>query len=145
MQLRRNVFPVRWELNFYILFSLNSVFEVMSWLSRRSVIPEARVLSRDSVFEYCGGQSGTEAGVPSSPYCFPYQYHSTNAPYVSPSWYYFYSKDKRDKFRDHQTKYYSFVYRAAIGRQVLPRFFRPYKLHLPVWILNCLQKKKIVP
>jgi hypothetical protein len=79
------VFPVRWELNFYILFGLNSIFEVMPWLSGRTVAAETRVLSRNSVCEYCGGQSGTETGVLSSPYCFPYQYHATSTPYLSSS------------------------------------------------------------
>jgi len=63
------VFSVRWDLNFYTLFSLNSIFKVMSWLSRRTFVAEARFLSRDSVCEFCGGQSGCETGVPSSPYC----------------------------------------------------------------------------
>ena len=79
------MFPVRWELNFDILFNLNSIFEVMSWLRGRTVVAEDRVLSRDSVFENCGVQSGTEAGVPVNLYCFPYQYHSTNAPRLSSS------------------------------------------------------------
>ena len=76
------MFSVMLELNVYILLSLNSIFDVMSWLSWGTVFAEARVLSRDSVCENCGGQSGS---VPSSPYCFPSQYHSTNAPYLSSS------------------------------------------------------------
>lgn len=73
------MFSVMLELNFYILYSLISVFEFMPWLSGGTVVAEARVLSRDSVCENRGGQSGS---VPTSPYCFPYQYHSTVALYI---------------------------------------------------------------
>ena len=73
------MFSVMLELNFYLLLSLNSIFEVMSWLSGGTVVAEARVISRDNVCENCGGQSGS---VPSSHY-FPCQYYSTNAPYLS--------------------------------------------------------------
>jgi len=46
----------------------------------------------------------------------PYQYHSTNAPYLSPYWYYFYQKDKRAKGGNLQTKQSSFGYRDSAGQ-----------------------------
>jgi hypothetical protein len=49
-------------------------------VSRRPLIAEARVRSRVSPCEICGGQSGT--GTCFSPSCrfFPCQFHSTGAP-----------------------------------------------------------------
>jgi hypothetical protein len=82
------MFPMKWELNLYILSSLNSIFEVISWLIRGTVIFGNRLMSRYSecvcecvcVCESSGGQSDTVAGIPSSPYCFPFQHNSTNIP-----------------------------------------------------------------
>jgi hypothetical protein len=49
-------------------------------VSRRPVTAEARVRSRVSPCEICGGQSGTGTGFPPSTSGLPCQFHSTGAP-----------------------------------------------------------------
>jgi len=50
-------------------------------ISCQNLTIEAQVQSQASLFEICGGQSGTRIGAPLSTLVFPCQYHSTNAPF----------------------------------------------------------------
>jgi hypothetical protein len=50
-------------------------------VSRRPVTAETRVRSRASACEICGGQSDTETGVSPNTSGFPFQFHSTGAPF----------------------------------------------------------------
>jgi hypothetical protein len=49
-------------------------------VSRRPLTAEARVRSRVSPGEICGGQSGTRTGFSPSTSVFPCQFHSTGTP-----------------------------------------------------------------
>jgi hypothetical protein len=54
-------------------------------VSRRPVTTEAPVRSQVSPYGICGGRIGTGTGFSSSTLVFPYQYHSTSAPYLCSS------------------------------------------------------------
>ena len=64
-------------------------------VTRRPLSVEARVPSQISECEICGAQSGTKTGFPPTAWFSPCHYHSTNAPYSSPSTCRPYQKDKR--------------------------------------------------
>jgi hypothetical protein len=66
-------------------------------VSRQPLSAEARIGSQVSLYEICGGHSGTGTGFSESTSAFDCQYHSINASYSSSSTHFSYQKDKQAK------------------------------------------------
>ena len=88
-------------------------------VSRRPVTAQARVRSRGSPCETCGGHSVTGSGFSPSISVLSCHYHSTDAVYSSSSACYSYQKDKRAKLGEPYKKQCKFENRRALGRKVL--------------------------
>ena len=86
---------------------------------------EIRTVSQNSPSNIYGKQSGNDTLFSSVTSCFLRQYHSTNAPYSSPSTCSSYQKEKRAKSRNplkKKKKQYSFGNLIALDRKEVPPF-----------------------
>lgn len=94
------------------------------WSSK--AVPSSKLLGAEdrlqfhvSRCEICGGQRDTDRDFSEGPSVFPYQYHSTNTPYLSASEYYSSQEDKRAKPGNPETKQCSFGYQRTLDKKVV--------------------------
>jgi hypothetical protein len=66
-------------------------------VSRRLLTTEARFRSQTNTYEFCGAESSTATGFSPSTSLFPFQYHSTSAPYSSSTTRYFQQTKRRNQ------------------------------------------------